>query len=79
MADYTSPKPIDPLWYRMDCYINAQCACGRRASMPVADVARRYRIHRDTSLHKILFRLRCSACGATPSGCPDVTRHPKWR
>ena len=70
---------VDPLWYRRGCYINAACiGCARRVSLPIDEVAARYRIGANVPLYEILGRLRCSGCGKPP-GLPDVTFTARWK
>lgn len=78
MADYSKPKPIDPLWYQPDGWVNASCPCGHHASARVRDLATCHQLNKDLLLHQLLSRLRCSKCGQRPLA-PDVTRNPKWR
>lgn len=78
MADYSKPKPIDPLWYQRGAWVNATCSCGHRASIRVDDLARRHRLPDDLPLHQLIDRLRCSKCRIA-SLSADVTRHRRWR
>lgn len=78
MADYSKPKPIDPLWYQRGAWVNALCRCGHRASIRVADLAARHRLPDDLPLHRLIDRLRCSRCNTSPTTA-DVTRQPRWR
>jgi len=78
MADYSSPKPIDPLWYRRDCFINAACTCGRRVSLDLGALIRKHRLDENQSLYQLIDRLKCSSCGNRPSAC-DVTARPRNR
>lgn len=73
MADYTSPKPIDPIWYQRSAFLHITCACGRRATYPLADFARFHRLSRDMLLYKVIDRLRCQICGKRPLRA-EVTR-----
>ncbi|RBD68940.1 hypothetical protein BRM19_22145 [Xanthomonas oryzae pv. oryzae] len=29
-TNYNRPKPVDPIWYRRNCYLRMACNCGRR-------------------------------------------------
>lgn len=78
MADYSKPKPIDPLWYQRGAWVNALCRCGHRASIRVADLATRHRLRDALPLHRLIDRLRCASCGQRPTSA-DITRDRKWR
>lgn len=77
MADYSSPKPIDPLWYQRGSWLRITCACGRRDLVRLNDLERRHRIHEDTPIYKVIARLRCRVCKARPSFA-DVARGPHF-
>lgn len=66
MADYHSPRPVDPLWYRYDAYLRIDCFCGRRLQAKLRDFAKVHRLHRSIQLYKMILRLRCKQCGRRP-------------
>ncbi|WP_274508732.1 hypothetical protein [Xanthomonas campestris] len=72
-ANYNRPKPIDPIWYRKDCFIRIHCACGRHHLEQVGQFARVRGISPDTLLHQLIERLRCTGCGSKPNAI--VTRY----
>lgn len=65
-ANYNRPKPIDPIWYRRNCYLRIQCGCGRRLSVPLGEFAAAKSIPDDTQVYKLILRLRCRKCGRRP-------------
>jgi hypothetical protein len=75
MADYTSPKPVDPIWYQPNAFLRIRCGCGRRATYKLRDFARVRRLPRDLLLRHMIKRLRCEMCGERPSSA-EVTRYP---
>ena len=74
MADYTSPKPVDPVSYQPHGYLRIHCRCGRRATYPLRDFATFHRLRGDMKLYELIARLRCEICGERPTSA-DVTRH----
>ncbi|WP_234893363.1 hypothetical protein [Sphingobium yanoikuyae] len=72
-ANYNRPKPIDPIWYRKDCYLRIQCDCGRRVVAPLGEFVRSRRVHFDTRIYELIARLRCSQCRRKPYA--DVSRY----
>lgn len=75
MADYTSPKPVDPISWQPNGFLRIHCGCGRRATFPLRDFARFHRLPGDLLLRHLIKRLRCEMCGKRPTSA-DVTRYP---
>lgn len=75
MADYTSPKPVDPIWYQPNAWIRIECGCGRREVTRLARFAKERRIDERMLIHRMISRLRCAECGARPRFA-EVTRRP---
>ena len=73
-ANYNRPKPIDPISYRQDCYINIRCACGRRVCEPLGQFARARRVPFETRIYELIARLRCRVCRRRAPDA-DVTRY----
>lgn len=73
MADYSSPKPVDPLWYQQRGYLHITCRCGRKAVYPLQAFARFRRVDKSLKLYQLIERLRCELCGQRPSHA-EVTR-----
>lgn len=74
MADYSSPKPVDPIWYQPGAWLNIQCGCGRNENYSLRDFARLHRLNKNMLLHQLIERLRCIKCGERPRFA-DVTRY----
>ena len=77
MADYSRPKPIDPLWFRMDAKLRIRCKCQRRLIIPLAQLARLHQLPDDLALYQLIGRLRCTECGQRPLFA-DVSRSNTW-
>ncbi|WP_338445969.1 hypothetical protein V5F89_12540 [Pelagerythrobacter marensis] len=75
MADYSSPKPIDPIAFQPHAYLRIHCRCGRRATYPVREFTRFHRLPGTMKFYELIARLRCEICGERPSSA-DVSRHP---
>ena len=75
MADYTSPKPVDPIWYQTNAFLRIDCRCRRSVTYPLGDFARVHRLPSSMALYELIDRLRCENCGERPSSA-KVTRHP---
>ncbi|WP_374406493.1 hypothetical protein [Pelagerythrobacter sp.] len=75
MADYTSPKPVDPVFYQPNAYLRIHCRCGRRATYPVRDFARFHRLPATLQFYELIKRLRCEICRQRPISA-DVSRFP---
>ena len=67
-ANYNRPKPIDPIWYRLECDLSVQCACGHGFRETVGAFVRRHRLNQAMKLHQLIDRLRCTRCGGRPYG-----------
>ncbi|KHL58042.1 hypothetical protein XEUV354_21725 [Xanthomonas euvesicatoria] len=74
-ANYNRPKPVDPIWYRRNCYLRMACNCGRRVVVQVGEFADTHQVPANLLLHDLVQRLRCSSCGDRPAA--DVTRYAK--
>lgn len=74
MTDYTSPKPVDPIWYQPNAYLKIECGCGRRETFKLAVFAEYHCVDQRTKLHRMIARLRCKVCHGRPFA--EVTR---WR
>lgn len=74
MADYTSPKPIDPIWYQPHGVLRINCKCGRNLRLSLREFAQFHRLPRDLKLYRLIKRLKCQECGARPWA--DVVRGP---
>ncbi len=72
-ANYNRPKPVDPIWYRRDCYIRIHCGCGRTVVETLGRFVEGRGLPSSLLLHELIARLRCGACGRRPSA--DVTRY----
>ncbi len=66
MADYSRPKPIDPIWYQPAARLNIRCTCGRNETYSLREFARFHRLSENMLLHELVDRLRCSHCKARP-------------
>lgn len=75
MADYSSPKPIDPIAFQPHAFLRIRCRCGRRATYPVAEFTRFHRLPGTLKFYELIARLRCEICGERPANA-DVVRHP---
>ena len=73
MADYSSPKPIDPIWYQRGSILRIWCGCGRAERYSVGEFARFNRLSDKMLLHEMIKRLRCRDCGERPR-LADVVR-----
>lgn len=71
-ANYNRPKPIDPIWYRRNCFLRISCGCGRRVSVELGAFADANGIPHKLLVHRLIARLRCKSCGARPYA--EVTR-----
>lgn len=76
-ANYNRPKPIDPIWFRADCYLQIRCACGRALSEPLGEFARDRGISDQRPIYELVARLKCSVCGENPR--VEVTRYRAGR
>lgn len=74
MADYSSPRPSDPVSYRRSCYLHIDCRCGRRSTYKLGDFARHHGLPGELSLYRLIARLKCQMCGQRPLHT-DVTRY----
>lgn len=72
-ANFNRPKPIDPIWYRTECYISIRCGCGRRRSERVGAFAAEAGVSFNVSLYELIKRLRCPSCNRRPYA--EVTRY----
>jgi hypothetical protein len=70
-----SPQPVDPVWYRERDYLHLACGCGHKAALQVGPLAYRHGLASNTRLYQLVDLLRCSRCGARPSGV-DVKLGP---
>ena len=75
MADYTSPKPVDPISWQPNGFLHIHCRCGRRATYKLSEFARYHRLPGSLIVWRMIKRLRCEMCGARPSSA-EVTRYP---
>lgn len=75
VADYTSPKPVDPIAYQPHAFLQIACQCGRRVTYPLGDLARLHRLPPRLKLYKLIERLRCELCGERPTSA-KVTKRP---
>lgn len=66
-ANYNRPKPVDPLWFRLDCDIVIHCACGHHVRENLHLFAAERRLRSQMLLHEITERLKCSKCGRKPA------------
>lgn len=73
MADYSSPKPVDPIWYQPHAWLRIHCGCGRREAFRLAEFARERCLPRETKLYELIAKLRCRSCLARPLA--EVTRY----
>ncbi len=78
MADYTSPKPVDPIFYQPHAFLQIRCRCGRSATYPLAQFAKFYGLPRTLTLRRLIARLRCQQCKARPEFA-EVTKRPGLR
>lgn len=67
MADYTSPKPIDPIWYQPNAYLRIECGCGRRETYALSEFVSYHRLRRNLLLYELIARLRCERCKQRPA------------
>ena len=72
-ANYNRPKPIDPIWYRTECYISIRCACGRQRCERVGAFAAEAGVSFNIALYELIRRLRCTKCNGRPFA--EVTRY----
>lgn len=77
MADYSSPKPIDPIDYRRGYFLRVTCDCGRREILALDDLRRRYRLPGDLAIYRLIGRLRCRSCRQRPVFA-DVSARPRF-
>jgi hypothetical protein len=75
MADYTSPKPIDPIWYQPNAFLRIECRCGRREAYALREFASYHRLSDRLLLYELIARLRCETCKQRPAFA-EVTRWP---
>lgn len=73
MADYTSPKPVDPIWYQPSGVLRITCRCGRREIVKLKDFANELGLPKELLLHRMISRLRCKRCKQRPTHA-EVTR-----
>ena len=76
MADYSSPKPVDPIWYKPDGWLVIKCRCGRELQERVRHFADRNGVSRNLKFYELIDRLRCSACGGRPEAEVRATKRP---
>ena len=75
LADYISPKPVDPIAYQPHAFLRISCRCGRREIYALGDFARVHRLPGDLKLYELIKRLRCKICRERPFGA-TVSRYP---
>ena len=66
MADYSSPRPVDPIGYRRNAFLRISCGCGRRATYPLNAFAEIHRLPSNMPVYRLIQRLRCEMCGERP-------------
>ena len=66
MADYTSPKPVDPIWYQPDGLLIIHCGCGRIVKGRLEDFAIERQVDQRIKIYRMIARLRCTNCGKRP-------------
>ena len=63
-ANYNRPKPIDPLWYRADCWLILRChGCRRQIRERVQDFQVKHLLPGDMRFSDLARRLKCDVCG----------------
>lgn len=67
MADYTKPKPTDPIGYQPEASLRIHCSCGRIVVCRLQDFAQARRLSVSMRIYEMIARLRCRSCGAQPS------------
>jgi hypothetical protein len=75
MADYSRPKPIDPLTHLSGFFLRARCQCGRTFCEEIGSFAAARSLPSKMLACELLTRLRCSHCRAKPAQA-DVSRDP---
>ena len=75
MADYASPKPVDPIGYQPHTFLRIHCKCGRTVTYPLGDFTRFNRLPSKMKLYELTSRLRCEICRERPVRA-EVTKHP---
>ena len=64
------PPPLDTLAALSGHWITTSCACGRTVHLPVKLLAREH--GPETRVAAVVARLRCTKCGARPTGAELV-------
>ncbi|MBU2286355.1 MAG: hypothetical protein KKE77_13925 [Alphaproteobacteria bacterium] len=75
MADYISPKPVDPFAYQPHAFLRISCRCGRKEIYPLGDFARVHSLPGELKLYQLIKRLRCVICMERPVSA-NVWRYP---
>lgn len=66
MADYTRPKPVDPIRYQPNGRLRIECGCGRIAVFKLSAFAEARQLDGSMRVHEMIARLRCATCGNRP-------------
>jgi hypothetical protein len=73
-ANYNRPKPVDPLWYRADCWLIVWCPkCLHQIKERVRDFQTRHLLPGDMRFSHLAQLLKCESCGHKPP-VMDVAR-----
>ena len=63
-ANYNRPKPVDPLWYRLECWLHVRCpGCHHAIKERVRDFQARHLLPGDMRFHALPGLLVCGRCG----------------
>jgi DNA-directed RNA polymerase subunit RPC12/RpoP len=63
-ANYNRPKPVDPLWYRADCWLVIRCEnCNHAIKERVRDFQTRHLLPGDMRFFRLADLLKCARCG----------------
>ncbi len=73
VTDYSSPKPVDPLWHSADGFLTIRCRCGRVEVERLGDFASKRLLDKKLKIYEMIARLRCKRCKRRPAFA-EVTR-----